>query len=91
LTFAENRGIIQTEQQQRKDERMYGNEILDELNERLEVVIPSAKDGWPVLVRLTERALEWIENNSDHQFWVDEVTRRLIDSSANVQFAVCVE
>ena len=70
---------------------MYGNEILDALNERLEVVIPSARDGWPVLVRLTEQALEWIENNSgDHKFWVDELTWRLIDSSANVQFTICV-
>ena len=70
---------------------MYGSEILDELNERMEVAIPSAHDGWPVPVRLSEQALEWIENNSDHKFWVDELTRRLIDSSANVQFAVCVE
>jgi len=69
---------------------MYGNEILDELNELLEVMLPSARDGWPVSVRLTEQALEWIENNSDHKFWVDEVTWRLIDNNANVQFAICV-
>ena len=69
---------------------MYGNEILDALNERLEVVIPSARDGWPVSIRLTEQALEWIENNSDHKFWVDELTCAMIDNNANVQFTICV-
>ena len=69
---------------------MYGNEILDELNELLEVMLPSARDGWPVLVRLTEQALEWIENNSDHKFWVDEVAQRLIDNNANSELDICV-
>jgi len=69
---------------------MTGNEILDELNEWLEVMLPSARDGWPVLVRLSEQALEWIENNSDHLYWVNELTWRLIDNNANVQFAICV-
>ena len=72
---------------------MHGNEILHELNERLEVALPSIKDGWPVLVRLNEQALEWIENNSDHLYLVvemNELTCAIIDYNANVQFTICV-